>query len=402
VSRALVICCDGTSNQFGTHNTNVVRLVQALAEHPTREHLVFYDPGVGTLPEPSLATRCARWVHKWVDRGFAVTLDDKVQRAYTFLMDVWHPGDDVYLFGFSRGAYTVRVLAGMLHSLGLLPPLNQNLVPYAWRLFSTGRDGDEGGGERSYWRLSNEFRSTFARPVPHSGDRRFPVRFAGLWDTVSSVGWIWDPETYPYTARNPGIRTVRQAIALDERRAFYRQNRMYAQDDQDLKEVWFAGVHSDVGGGYAVDEGGLWRAPLEWILLEAAAAGLEVDPTRLSSILKEGPNTPVWSDRIHVSLKGAWWLAEIFPKMRTRPGGRWSLPRANLARPRRIPVGAMLHRSLLERIHRGDARPRNLSPEFLASIAAALPDGDAPYRPHPHTQQQQPGRTAGAAEGGTH
>src|ERR1043166_315678 len=116
--RNLVICCDGTNNEFGPENTNVVRLIQVLDRTPQKQRL-FYDPGVGTLPNPGALTALTRRLSEYWELAFATDLLDKVGRAYNYLMDSWEPGDRVFLFGFSRGAYTVRVLAGFLHTLGL-------------------------------------------------------------------------------------------------------------------------------------------------------------------------------------------------------------------------------------------------------------------------------------------
>src|SRR5436309_1610237 len=109
MSRNIVICCDGTNNEFGKENTNVVRLVQVLGRE-TKQQLVYYDPGVGTLPEPETATKIIATITRWVSLAFGVGIIQNVQEAYTFLMNFWESGDKVYLFGFSRGAYTVRVL----------------------------------------------------------------------------------------------------------------------------------------------------------------------------------------------------------------------------------------------------------------------------------------------------
>src|SRR5436190_34898 len=126
--RNLVICCDGTNNDFGGVHTNVIRLVQALQPDRDRQ-LVYYDTGIGTLPEPSIITKCGQAIRKALSLAFGIGLSANVEKAYAYLMDNWHPGDRVFLFGFSRGAYTARVLAGLLHQLGLLPPGNGNLVP---------------------------------------------------------------------------------------------------------------------------------------------------------------------------------------------------------------------------------------------------------------------------------
>ena len=106
MSRNFVICCDGTNNQFGPQNTNVVRLVQALDRDPAKQRL-YYDPGVGALPEPRALTRLRKWLAKIYGLAFGAGLTWKVEEAYSYLMNYWEPGDRVFLFGFSRGAYTV-------------------------------------------------------------------------------------------------------------------------------------------------------------------------------------------------------------------------------------------------------------------------------------------------------
>ena len=328
--RNFVICCDGTSNQFGPRNTNVVRLIQVLDRDSTRQRL-YYDPGVGTLPEPGALSRLRKKLSELYGLAFGAGLTWKVEQAYAYLMDFWEPGDRVFLFGFSRGAYTVRVLAGLLHTLGLMPRGNQNLVPYAMRLFravrnSGGQDGDAGTSE--YWRLCNEFRWTFARPVfEGDDDRRFRVHFLGVWDTVSSVGWVWEPAKFPFTAQNPSIDVIRHAVSVDERRWFFRQNLMQkakkrrdGEPEQDFKELWFAGVHSDVGGGYPEKGGGLWRVAFEWMLGEARNARLLIDEERLRVVLqKTTPPEFPWAEAKNESLEGVWRLAEFFPKLVWKP-----------------------------------------------------------------------------------
>ena len=381
MSRNFVICCDGTNNRFGPQNTNVVRLVQALDRDPVKQRL-YYDPGVGTLPEPGALTRLRKWLSKLYGLAFGAGLTWKVEEAYSYLMDFWEPGDRVFLFGFSRGAYTARVLAGLLHTLGLMPRGNQNLVPYAMRLFKSVRSNLEqngAGGESGHWKLCKEFRRTFARPI-HKGDesRRFRVHFLGVWDTVSSVGWIWDPMKFPFTAKNPSIDVVRHAVSVDERRWFFRQNLMQkansekkGEQEQELKELWFAGVHSDVGGGYPEREGGLWRAPFEWMLGEARKAGLMVDERRLEIVLrKTSPSDHFWAEPQHESLKGAWWLAEFFPKLVWRADSRKRVLKIGLGQHRRIKDGALMHKSALLRIRDNDLRyaPPNFSESFIDKV----------------------------------
>lgn len=379
MSKRIVICCDGTNNQFGATNTNVVRLIQALADAPDQQ-VVYYDPGIGTMPEIGAITKTKQRISETLDLMFATGLHNKVERAYSYLMDTYQPGDDVYLFGFSRGAYTVRVLAGLLHSLGLLQPRSQNLVPYAVRLF--GAKPKDAAKFDAYTDICDNFRMTFARGGAELNERRFPIAFMGVWDTVSSVGWVWEPKAYPFTKANPSIRVARHAIAIDERRCFFRQNRLDAGvPGQNLEEVWFAGVHSDVGGGYDEADGGLWQAPFEWIVRSAAAAGLLIDDQRLAAILaRTRLRTEPWNGALHSSLRGAWWIAEVFPKKHFDAKTKRSGLRLGLGRRRTVQDGAVLHVSVMQRLRGGSYAPENLSRPFVDGVrAAAEPAYDARY-----------------------
>src|SRR4029077_5218668 len=135
--------------------------------------------------------------------------------------------------------------------------------------------------------------------------RRWPANvspwFVGVWDTVSSVGWIENPVHLPYSADNPDIEHGRYALAIDERRAFFRtnlwrrgSNPAAAHGPKDELQVWFPGVHCDVGGGYGEQESGLSKLALEWMLDEAVPLGLLVDVGRVDVMLgrRGGPNVP--------------------------------------------------------------------------------------------------------------
>lgn len=336
----IVICCDGTSNEVGEHNTNVVKLYRML-ERSNRQ-VCFYDPGVGTFSSPAALTVMGRALSKLAGKAFGAGLTQNIEEAYAFLMRTWQPGDRIYLFGFSRGAYTARAVAAMLHKCGLLDPSHEHLIPYATKIARTWKEEDS----------HHAFTAMFARPCP--------VHFLGLWDTVKSVGWVWTPVTLPFTLRNPSVGIVRHALAIDERRAFFRQN-MWGKPfaNQDVKEVWFAGVHSDVGGSYPDSESGLAQIALEWMAKEAAVAGLHIDandrarliPPRRSVLA--GIPGPDPDAEMHNSLKPSWWLAEVFPKLvwlkvtgtrKYAPGVRF-----NFFRRRYVPSNPRVHVSATER-----------------------------------------------------
>jgi uncharacterized protein (DUF2235 family) len=370
MARNLVVCCDGTANKFGAENTSVVRVVEVLRRDDPSQ-LVFYDPGVGTLPGDLLRDK----IRNVIDLAFATSLARNVEDAYVWLMKEWRPDDRIYIFGFSRGAYTARVIAAMLHHIGLLPAGSENLFPYALRLLRSARKDDKSE------EIGNQFRRTFARATGDP-ERRVKTHFVGVWDTVASVGWFWDPVKYRFTATNPSATIIRHAIALDERRAFYRQNRMSKPKDdamQDLKQLWFPGVHSDVGGGYADTQ--LWRPPFDWMMAEARTAGLQIDEARLAQIAP--PLADAWNQGQHKSLKGFWILAEFFPKQHWN--GKRNFPRLNLFRWRKLLAGELLHSSTLERIRgtKGYA-PGNLTRAFRKHVKdlPSVPETLA-YQPEP-------------------
>lgn len=331
----IVVCCDGTGGEYGLHKSNVVRLYAALTRN-TREQLAFYDPGVGALTGPAVLSEPLRMARTALGLGFAYGIGKNIRDAYRYLMQVYEQGDQIYLFGWSRGAYAARALAGMIHKCGLLFPHNDNLIPYAQKVYLHSSTG----------RVSNGFRKTFAQ--------RCTIRFLGLWDTVSSVGWVYDPMTMPHTAENKSVQVVRHAVSIHERRCYYRQNLWRTSPGQDVKEVWFAGDHSDVGGSYPERESGLSQLSLAWMLREARAHGLLVDETRLAKLLPtrppKDPDDPIPPDAlgpVHDKLRGAWWLPELLPKLYRdgRDGYRRKL-RFPLGEARFIPEGVVLHASV--------------------------------------------------------
>jgi len=129
MTKNIVICCDGTCNQFGSVNTNVVRLFQSI-DRNSEEQVAFYDPGVGTFAAKFFGFYTGKFLGKLLGAAFGYGVKKNMEACYRFLMDNYAPGDQVYIFGFSRGSFTARSLASMLDRCGLLHPGHQNLIPY--------------------------------------------------------------------------------------------------------------------------------------------------------------------------------------------------------------------------------------------------------------------------------
>ncbi len=248
-----------------------------------------------TIPASALwATPAIRhWIpRKWsVVKGlaFGAGFKDNVFDAYRYLMEVYNEGDHIYLFGFSRGAYTARALAGLLHGYGLLHRGNEGHLAYAWRLFvgevkKQRRQLKKEGGKRNVANAhtilhDTAFASTFSRPVR--------LRFVGVWDTVSSVGWIYEPLRLLSLAQNEIIDVARHAVSIDERRSFFRDN-LYGppvNDKQDITQLWFPGVHSDVGGSYPRRIPAPPVTTLKWMLGELANNGAILCQDRVELVL---------------------------------------------------------------------------------------------------------------------
>lgn len=356
----IVICCDGTGNQFGKNNSNVVKLY-AISQKVPGLQIAYYDPGVGTNHSPGLGIPINATLKKAFGLITGYGLYQNVYEAYSYLMENYEKGDRVYLFGFSRGAYTVRVLSGFIHMLGLLEKGCQNLIPYAFELYGKHIRHPKTGKKKPDFATAGSFKVRFSRECP--------ISFLGIWDTVASVGYFGNWKSYPYTRNNPNVSVIRHAIAIDERRAFYTQNKLgKAKEDQSIKEVWFAGVHSDVGGSYPEEESGLAQIALQWMLNEAAEAGLMVDANEYAEVVldanhskRSGPN-PL--GKLHRSLKGFWWIGEVIPKTRWNEKTtkfNWYVPWGTY---REIPKNAYIHRSVIDRMEQSDYRPSNLPVKY--------------------------------------
>jgi uncharacterized protein (DUF2235 family) len=347
----VVICCDGTANEFTRDRTNVVKLFAALIKDPAMQ-ACYYHPGLGTMAAPGFVTRLGAKVAEIAGLAFGYGITNDICDLYIFLARNFEPNDRLYLFGFSRGAYTVRAVTSLLHMYGLIPRDDDRLAPYAvrmmWKIRELKRKAqhDEGAQKQidEYFDLAKQFKATFSRECkPH---------FVGVWDTVSSVGWFASPVSLPYTASNPDIAIGRHAVAIDEHRAFFRTNLWRPSDipaeagPLDLKQVWFPGVHCDIGGGYPESESALSKVTLQWMIDEAQAAGLLLADTTIDLMLGasgQGYAAPNCDGMLHNSLKGLWRLAEYIPKPRWDAKTKSTTWQANRYRRRTWPEAPWVH-----------------------------------------------------------
>jgi uncharacterized protein (DUF2235 family) len=332
MTRNFVICSDGTGQEYGNDNSNVARLFKLLdLDNDKKQQVGCYSAGVGTAPDitqkeieaaqpnrihipDSTPTTFSRWKGLMVGEG----LKENIHNLYSTLVDNYAQEDKIFMFGFSRGAFTVRALAGLLKRCGLI--------------------------ERNYNTKEN-FEEAFSLYEPHKEDveavknfkrrcesREVQVEFLGLWDTVKSYGYR-HPISLPHTRYNTIVKNVRHALALGECRSFYIPTTWGGLDDppdsvkkdqyenQTLSEVWFAGDHSDVGGGHEDAEG---RSPsrytLEWMINQATPFGLRIkDPaTEYDRLLPPG-NDP----KAHNLLltRFYWWGLEFVPRTEFNNGG---------------------------------------------------------------------------------
>ena len=369
MSRNIVICCDGTGNEYGDSNSNIVKLYSTLIINGT-DQVGYYHPGVGTMGSPTAHNKISSAWSVLMGMAFGAGLLANVGDAYRYLMNVYQEGDRVYIFGFSRGAFTARALAGVLHMFGLLCPGNNGLIPYVIRMYA--KRSRNAAGMTHTFQVATGFKSTFCRPCP--------LHLVGVFDTVSSVGMVWSPLVLPYTGQNPDMANGRHAISIDERRAYFGSSLWGAElPNQSVKQVWFAGVHSDVGGSYPEAESGLSKITLEWMLCEAISLGLLVDPVRADHVLGRTPSLPSAPfepvppnplGQMHNSLQGIWRLMEYLPhsyfdlKSKTV---RWRIP---LGARRDIQPDAVVHESVKQRLD-GDPsyRPSNLPATFTLETA---------------------------------
>ncbi len=269
--KRLVICCDGTWQQLSSsYPTNVVKIAQAVKPiaQDGISQIVYYGEGIGTTSGE---------LDKLTGGAFGWGIDQSIKNAYRFLCLNYVEGDEIYLFGFSRGAYTVRSLAGFIYCSGLLNRQQISHIPEAYELY---RDRKSYPSDSA----SKEFRSKYGENVP--------ITVLGCWDTVGELGvpdqipllpiddWINAKYKFHDTQLNRKIQNAFHAVAMDERSKAFDVTRMRVSDNAatKLSQVWFPGTHGCVGGG-TEDLRGLSDGALQWMMERTKQVGLDFDPT---------------------------------------------------------------------------------------------------------------------------
>jgi uncharacterized protein (DUF2235 family) len=273
--RRLVVFCDGTWNSADKPAvTNVCKLKDATVE--SDEQLVKYEPGVGT-----------KFGERIRGGAFGYGLSRNVRDCYAWLVEKYTPGDELWFFGFSRGAFTARSLAGLVRNSGILLPEHRGMVADAYKLYRSRKPGDAPWEEEA-----TAWRARYSHPLPR-------ITFIGVWDTVGALGipvlrfrfpGISKRWTFHDTTLSSYVDNAYHAVSIDERRKAFVPTLWVKQvkdgkvveppAGQTVEQVWFAGVHSDVGGGYEEPE--LSEIPLLWIADRARDCGLVLKPAHLA------------------------------------------------------------------------------------------------------------------------
>jgi uncharacterized protein (DUF2235 family) len=286
-ARNLILCCDGTGNIWGNgHDTNVVKLVRLLEKDD--QQLVCYDPGVGTtdnFPPVGFWNRVKENIRRIVGLAFADGVYDSIGRGYQFLVDNFRQGDRICVFGFSRGAFVARSIAGIVNEFGVVQVGARTLIALIVRTYFMKPGGRASRADKSRGEVAADIRRNFCSPA---GSQAY-VHFVGVWDTVASVGLLGLKIKTDTNVRTRNYEHVRHAVATNETRWKY-SPRLYTDDGppvrpgQTYKQYWFNGCHSDVGGSYA--EAALSDIALRWMVDEAAAPGVDLrfDPVAAEAI----------------------------------------------------------------------------------------------------------------------
>ncbi len=355
----IAVFCDGTWNSPDIpETTNVHKLQRVVRNAPDKGQVSAYFAGVGV--DDRFDGPVVGFFKKWGGGAFGWGLDEKVKQAYQFIAQIYRPGDRIYLFGFSRGAFTARSVAGMIRKCGIVRDTSAAGINAAYALYR--QRGQRNHPDAPHIRqLRKELSPDFATSQKdldwrRDGSSLVDIAYVGVWDTVGACGIptavlgpvaaLWNRRYKFHDMALSGlVRSARHAVALDEQRVFYKPSLWSNLDgtgglnagrdsdpDRSYQQVWFVGTHGIVGGSCRSQA--LAAHSLVWIL--EGAKGLELDPAAIF------PPTPpdALIDASDLSGKGGW-----FRKWRGGPRKRHEA-----------------HRSAMERAQgRGDYRPGSLA-----------------------------------------
>lgn len=266
----IVIFSDGTGQEGGKGaNTNIYKLFNMI-EDRTSQQISFYDRGLGT-----------GW-RKLSGNVSGAGISKNIQECYTFIFENYEAGDHIYLFGFSRGAATVRSLSSFIHYFGIMPKSRPELIEKAYEIY---KSGDEFTREKKSKEFLSVHRTIWTR-----------IKFLGCYDTVAALGLPIKPFSvlidkiprFQHKFHNfklsATVENAYQALAIDDERETFHPILWDADalPYQTIKQVWFCGMHTDVGGGY--DEQELSDIPLLWMKDKAVHHGLRIHPKNTVSI----------------------------------------------------------------------------------------------------------------------
>jgi uncharacterized protein (DUF2235 family) len=272
MSKRLVVCCDGTWNTAEQSSpTNVTKVYGALSseDHVGTKQCKFYHPGVGVKRSERL-----------IGGIFGFGLSRNVKDTYRFVVENFEPGDELFFFGFSRGAFTARSTAGLVRNAGILRREHADRLDEAYALYRS-RTAHPRSAEAQAFRDSYSYETR--------------IRFIGVWDTVGALGiplspgrWVnfinrrWQ---FHDTDLSTKVEAAFQALAIDEKRPPFSPTMWTQQPDapanQQVEQVWFTGVHCDVGGGYP--QRALAEITLRWLVSRARWCGLAFDDGQLDT-----------------------------------------------------------------------------------------------------------------------
>jgi len=271
--KRIAVFCDGTWNtpdetaEGKLCQTNVAKMASHLSpvSKDGTPQLLYYDLGIGS--EGNLLKRI-------FDGATGTGISKKILQAYLFIIQNYEPGDELFLFGFSRGAYTVRSLSGLIRNSGILKFKNIDQIDRAYQIYHSRKPNLQPRAEEA-----TLFRKTFAV------EESTRIQFIGVWDTVGSLGnplflngFFSKRNQFHDTELSTKINHAFHALAIDENRKSFEATLWHQKEDyksQLLEQIWFSGIHSDIGGGYP--ESGLSDIPLKWMIEKAESCNLNFE-----------------------------------------------------------------------------------------------------------------------------